>query len=279
MEPILPDPPEPPVPPSRRHGPDRLVPDPATVPRFDVAGLLRRARRNACISQREMAEAIGVSQSTIARGERDGGSIRVPVLLAVLAVGGIDLIAVDAEEEVSTMRTDELRDRGGRKLPAHLHARVATHAEMVPGHWAGAHRRNSAVRWTMRKQHRINDLLPLHHPGPEDLVIACRDDPYGWHRRPDGARRHDQALPTHSSLPSANTCRFHTGSRFFTSSTSAAQAANASTRCAADTAAASATSPIASIPTRCETATAITPGRAAMSAATSATTPAALGWQ
>ena len=90
-------------------------------------------------------------------------------------------------------------------------------------------------------------------------------------------RRSESGAPTHSSVPSTNTCRFHTGNLRLTSSTRSLQAAKASLRCAAETAAARAVSPTRSRPTRCETATAMTPSRAAISAATSATIAAADG--
>src|SRR5262249_53831458 len=73
---------------------------------------------------------------------------------------------------------------------------------------------------------------------------------------PASPDRSGQGELIHSSVPSRNTCRFHTGRRAFTSSTSRAQAANAASRCAVATAATSATSPMLSSPTRCETATA-----------------------
>jgi HTH-type transcriptional regulator/antitoxin HipB len=65
---------QPTAPRGRRHGCEER-PDPAAAPPFDFVGLLRRARRNAELSQREMAAAIGVSKATIARAERDGGSV------------------------------------------------------------------------------------------------------------------------------------------------------------------------------------------------------------
>src|SRR5690606_37943883 len=91
-----------------------------------------------------------------------------------------------------------------------------------------------------------------------------------------GGPAHGQLI--HSSVPSAKTCRFHTGRRAFTSSTSGAQAGNASARCAHATAAASATSPTWRTPMRWETATPRTCGSAVISAATSLSTASALGW-
>lgn len=151
-----------------------LHPAPLAVPRFDLAGLLRRARRNAEFSQREMASAIGVSKSTLARAEADNAAVSVPVLLAALAVGGIELMAIDRDGEVEIMRPDALRDRGGRKLPAHLEAYVPEESDRVPEHWRGSARRNAPVCWRLRNPRYPAIELSRHHPGPEDVLAARR---------------------------------------------------------------------------------------------------------
>lgn len=154
---------------------DQARPREMRVPRFNAADLIRRARRNAEFSQREMAAVIGVSKSTLARAEVDGGAVSMAVLLAALEVGGIQLIAVDLDgDEAFTMRSDAVRDRGGRKLPAHLQARVARAAESVPEHWIESDRRNAPVRWRLRSARRPPQLLEWQHPGPEDVDILRR---------------------------------------------------------------------------------------------------------
>ena len=73
---------EQPRPPGRRSatcGAER--PDPSAVPPFDVVGLLRRARRNARLSQREMAVAIGVLNGFLV------AYAEIPSLFTTLAVG------------------------------------------------------------------------------------------------------------------------------------------------------------------------------------------------
>jgi hypothetical protein len=123
-----------------------------------------------------MAAAIGVGKSTIGQAERDGGSVTLPVLLAALAVGGIELVPMYRDDEVATMRPDELRDRRGRKLPAHQYAWVASESESVPSWWRGSRRRNAPVRWTRHATWVDMPHLPLYHPGPDDLAIARRQD-------------------------------------------------------------------------------------------------------
>ena len=169
--------PQPPRPRGRRYGHDRSErPDGREMPRFDAAGLLRRARRNARMSQRAMADAVGVGKSTIGQAERDDGSVTLTVLLAVLAVGGIELVAIDRDGEVDTMRLDALRDRRDRKLPAHLHAWVPSEAEYVPEGWRGSHRRNAPVRWSSRLTPADLAYLPRQHPGPDDREAVRRRD-------------------------------------------------------------------------------------------------------
>lgn len=123
-----------------------------------------------------MAQAVGVGKSTIAQAERDQGSVTLPVLLAALSVGGIDLVAVDHDGEVETMRLDAVRDRGHRKLPAHRHAWVASEAERVPEGWQGSRRRNAPVRWSLRPSPSELAYLPPQHPGPEDVEATRRRD-------------------------------------------------------------------------------------------------------
>ncbi|MFF2494517.1 helix-turn-helix domain-containing protein [Agromyces sp. NPDC058064] len=91
---------------------------------LDVAGLVLRVRRAADLSQRELAAALGIGQSTIARLETGRSDPRVGELERVLAVAGMRLAVVDAANEpVAPVPFDELRDHGGRRSPAHLDAR------------------------------------------------------------------------------------------------------------------------------------------------------------
>jgi transcriptional regulator with XRE-family HTH domain len=91
---------------------------------LDVVGLVRAARRRADTSQREMAEKAGVSAATIGRIE--AGSLRpsLAVLEAVLAVAGIRLVAVGADNRAVPPMWDapdgNLRDGAGRRYPSHL---------------------------------------------------------------------------------------------------------------------------------------------------------------
>lgn len=98
---------------------------PDTSPRgasvtFDAAGYVRRARRLADLSQRELAERLGVAQSLVARVET-GGSLSVSVFARILALAGLRIVVVDDSGDViHAMPGAGFRSRAGSRLPAHL---------------------------------------------------------------------------------------------------------------------------------------------------------------
>jgi len=94
----------------------------ARVGPYPIPGLVRRARRIADLSQREMAAAAGVSRSTVARVESGELTPSLDVTQRLLATAGLHLVVVDGEGRVvKPMReSDETRDGGGRRYPSHL---------------------------------------------------------------------------------------------------------------------------------------------------------------
>jgi transcriptional regulator with XRE-family HTH domain len=90
-------------------------------------GLVRRARRAADLSQRDLAARLGVSQSTVARWETGAASPALSIVEQMLALGGLRLgLTDDRGESVAPMREDAARDRAGRRFPAHVDPRAAT---------------------------------------------------------------------------------------------------------------------------------------------------------
>ena len=88
---------------------------------FDTGGHLARVRRLADLSQRELAEVVGVGQASIARWESGGTSITVAMLARVLGLAGLRLEVVDdSGAAVHPVPADSVRDNAGRRFPAHL---------------------------------------------------------------------------------------------------------------------------------------------------------------
>lgn len=88
---------------------------------FDLRGALRRIRRIADLSQRELAEASSLSVSAVAHAEAGSRDLPVAALARAAERAGLRLALVDAAGvEVRGMHPDGVRDRGGRRFPAHL---------------------------------------------------------------------------------------------------------------------------------------------------------------
>jgi transcriptional regulator with XRE-family HTH domain len=84
-------------------------------------GLVRRARRAADLSQRDLARRLAISQSTVARWETGESSPTLRVVEQMMALSGLRLEMTDARgARVAPMREDAARDQAGRRLPAHV---------------------------------------------------------------------------------------------------------------------------------------------------------------
>ena len=91
---------------------------------FDLSGTLRRIRRIADLSQRELAEACGLSQSAVARAERDRHDLPARALAIAAGLAGLRLALLDAVgNEVAPMSAGSVTDLSGRRFPAHLDTR------------------------------------------------------------------------------------------------------------------------------------------------------------
>jgi transcriptional regulator with XRE-family HTH domain len=103
-----------------------------TEPRIDgypIPGLIRRARRIAGLSQRDMAEVVGVSQSTVQRSETGSLIPSLEVFERIMAAAGLHLVVIDDERHliepmeewiVPMDDRDGVRDGAGRRYPSHL---------------------------------------------------------------------------------------------------------------------------------------------------------------
>ena len=148
-------------------------------------GLVRRARRAADLSQRDLAARLGVSQSTVARWETGQSSPTLCLVEQMLALSGLRLAMIDsAGEPVAPMREDAPRDGAGRRYPAHVDL-DALGWWMPPGlhltvEWLDAYRRAAEERIPRIRDERSSwrgikrGLLgvPDDHPTWAELVSA-----------------------------------------------------------------------------------------------------------
>jgi len=128
--------------------------DDAALATFDAGGYLARARRLADLSQRELAAAAGVPQSSLAAYESGARRVRTDVLDRLLRVAGLRLAVVDAQgHQVAPVAADTVRDNGSRRFPAHLD--VQPPDELPPGVIASPrYDRESAKAWYHRRAER-----------------------------------------------------------------------------------------------------------------------------
>lgn len=109
----------------------------------DLTGLLRRIRRTADLSQRELAARIGISKSAVAAAESGRRGLDVRAMARAAEVAGLRLALVDpAGRELPGMDLGGVRDMGGRRFPAHLDTR---HGDQ--DWWHDAHRYSRPRPW------------------------------------------------------------------------------------------------------------------------------------
>jgi transcriptional regulator with XRE-family HTH domain len=138
-----------------------------------LPGLLRRIRRTADLSQRELAQAGGVARSTVAAAEAGTRGLDARALARLAAVAGLRLALVDAEgREVAPMDAAAVRDGADRHFPAHLDTR---HGD--ENWWHGPHRFDrDPVTYTFDRDRRYRDRRRARTGTPEDHQLPRPDD-------------------------------------------------------------------------------------------------------
>jgi transcriptional regulator with XRE-family HTH domain len=144
--------------------------EPCRVADFDLCGALRRIRRSADMSQRQLARACDVSQSAVAHAESGERDLPVGVLSLAAACAGLHLALLDANgHEVDGMADDTVRDLGRRRFPAHLDTRYSEERW-----WRWAHRYDRTLPWYTfdrdragRDRTRRRDGTPHDHQLPQ----------------------------------------------------------------------------------------------------------------
>lgn len=155
---------------------------------FELAGCLRRIRRTADLSQRQLAERIGVPKSTLAAAEAAARDLPVGRLAAAAALAGLRIALVDAEgRELPPMSPDGARDAGRRRLPAHLDT---LHSDEVPDRWEHRpHRRQPWFTFELDRSSRDSRRTARGVPDDHDVPIAGDSPPERAAARAAAARR------------------------------------------------------------------------------------------
>jgi HTH-type transcriptional regulator/antitoxin HipB len=147
--------------------------DDRSVTAFDLPGALRRVRRMADLSQRDLAAAAGVSPSAIGQAESGSRDMPVRLVATIAALAGLRLALVDdGGTEVTPMTDEAVRDMGGRRFPAHLDTRYSDE-----GWWHDAHRYSRHRPWyTFDRDRERRDAHRDRAGTPEDHLLARPGD-------------------------------------------------------------------------------------------------------
>jgi HTH-type transcriptional regulator/antitoxin HipB len=164
---------------------------------FDAGGHLVRARRLADLSQRELAAAAGVPQSSLAAYESGRRRVSTDALARLLREAGLRLAVVDAQgHEVGPVAADAVRDNGARRFPAHLD--VQPPDQLPPGVIASPrYDREPAKAWYHRRAERdrlrASGRAAGDHPTDAELEYRRLATRYGrspwWPSRSAGLAR------------------------------------------------------------------------------------------
>ncbi|MGY1740386.1 MULTISPECIES: helix-turn-helix domain-containing protein [unclassified Blastococcus] len=134
---------------------------------WELPGILRRIRRVADLSQRQLAQELGLSKSGVAAVESGVRDLDVRVLVAAAALAGMRLALLDADgREVAGMAPGTARDGAGRRFPAHLDTALTDER-----YW-GEHRRDRPVTaYTAQRDRRRRDSQRAWHGTPDDHLV------------------------------------------------------------------------------------------------------------
>jgi transcriptional regulator with XRE-family HTH domain len=140
---------------------------------FDPCGVLRRIRRTADLSQRELASAAGLSVSAVAHAEAGTRDLPSRALARAAELAGLRLVLLDADgREVAGMDPDGARDATRRRFPAHLDTQ---HTDAVADRWA--HRPDRRQPWfTFGLDRAARDRWRARAGTPEDHDVPVPGD-------------------------------------------------------------------------------------------------------
>ena len=141
---------------------------------FDGARYIVRARRLADLSQRELADSIGVSRATVGRLESGAARVDTGTLSVILARAGLRLAVLDRKgREIAPFPVDVLRDHADRRFPGHLDARPPQDAPADR-----VHPRRGApepLGWYQQRPSRARRRVRLGIPADHPTVSGLRE--------------------------------------------------------------------------------------------------------
>jgi HTH-type transcriptional regulator/antitoxin HipB len=109
------------------------------VTKFPTDRLMRAARHWADVSQRELAEITGLTQTIVARIESSPETARVEHVAVLLAATGFRLAVLDKDDiELAPESESDAarRNAAGRRFPAHLDVRPGKQGWWGRNYWA-----------------------------------------------------------------------------------------------------------------------------------------------
>jgi HTH-type transcriptional regulator/antitoxin HipB len=143
------------------------------MPDFDLSGMLRRIRRIADLSQRELARELGVSKTAVGAAEAGTRDLPAGLLAHAAELAGLRLALVEEDGcEVAGMADGAVRDMGMRRFPAHLDTRCSDQ-----GWWHGEERHSRPEPWyTFDRDRRTRDVDRRRFGTPEDHQLPRPGD-------------------------------------------------------------------------------------------------------
>lgn len=147
-----------------------------------------RVRRLTDLSQRDLAETLGVSSSVVGRWELPEARLDTRTLSRVLALAGLRLAVLDgAGQVVSPVPRDLVRDNADRRFPAHLDVdppeEVPIIRRLMPRYDRAPARGWYRMR-ELRDRRRAVDGSSYDHPTEEGLQRRQREDAVArWRQR------------------------------------------------------------------------------------------------
>jgi transcriptional regulator with XRE-family HTH domain len=152
---------------------------------LSFSGLVRRARRLADMSQREMARAAEVSQAAISKIEAGTLTPSIALLQRVLGAAKLWLVVVDDAGHVVEPMKDwqDTRDGAGRRYPSHLD----TILDPKPGEWWADQYGLAAPPETFRRDRAVRDMQRIRSQWEVRVAkfraVPPPPDPFAWERR------------------------------------------------------------------------------------------------